>query len=167
MEGRILELAKQAIDGANENGHYEIAKGVYLSTGNNLSDSGKFENLDLASSELWLISDHGLAPKPVNDEYELADECWIEFNAEAEAEKLRNIDPADLQKTIASYLDAAATRAETVGANPASQKQCWYLAKLIVDAGGDGSEYLQSSEVMTKRKASSLIGFYLEQDQIS
>ena len=167
MEGRILELAKQALDSANENGHYEIAKGIYLLTGNNLSDSGKFKNLDLASSELWLTSDHGLAPKPIEDEYELAEECWIEFNAEFEAEKLRHTDPADLQKTIASYLDTAATRAETVGANPASPKQCWYLAKLIVDAGGDGSEYLQSSEVMTKRKASGLIDFYLEQAQIS
>ena len=163
MEGKILELAKQAVDGAIENGHYEIAKGVYLSTGDNLSDSGNFKKLDLKVSELWITSDHGLRCKPIDDEYELAEECWIEFNAEAEAEKLRNTDPADLQKTIASILDNAATRAETVGANPASSKQCWYLAKLIVDAGGDGSEYLQSSEVMTKRKASGLIDFYLKE----
>ena len=45
---------------------------------------------------------------------------------------------------------------------PASTRQCWYLAKLMLEAGDDGSEILlNTSFLLTKREGSKLIKFHL------
>ncbi|WP_319413957.1 hypothetical protein [uncultured Cohaesibacter sp.] len=65
------------------------------------------------------------------------------------------------QKSLANTLDRCAARADMVDASPATGKQCWYLAGLILKAGEDGSEYvLNTSFVLTKREASHLIDIY-------
>lgn len=67
------------------------------------------------------------------------------------------------QKSLAASLDRCAGRAEFVDREPASSKQCWFLAGLILKSGEDGSEYLiNSNYVLTKREASTLIDTYLK-----
>ena len=66
------------------------------------------------------------------------------------------------QKTLASALDRCAARAETIDSDPATGKQCWFLAGLILKAGEDGNDYVtNTSLVLTKRYASGLIDTYL------
>lgn len=68
------------------------------------------------------------------------------------------------RKTIASFLDRAAARAETVNREPATSKQCWYLAGLIQQANDDstyGEIVTNTSFVLTKREASRMIEGYL------
>ncbi len=61
------------------------------------------------------------------------------------------------QKSIARALDRAAGRSSY----PASSKQCWFLASLILKAGEDGSDWLlDTNSALSKDKASSLISFY-------
>lgn len=70
------------------------------------------------------------------------------------------------RKVVASFLDDAAARAEMIDADPASQKQCWYLAGLIVDADDIGMYediVLNTSFMLTKREASGLIEMYVSQ----
>ncbi len=64
------------------------------------------------------------------------------------------------QKGIAELLDAAAARAATLGKTPATSKQCWFLAGLIAktDDRHLEREAISSSFVLTKQKASFLIG---------
>lgn len=65
------------------------------------------------------------------------------------------------QKSLASFLDSAANRAEYIGQIPATSKQCWYLAGLMLNAGDDGAEYIvNTSKVLTKKSASQLISIY-------
>ncbi len=54
------------------------------------------------------------------------------------------------RKTLARFIDNAAARADIVDAEPASPKQCWFLAGLIVKAD------------LTRRRASLMIGDYLK-----
>ncbi len=61
------------------------------------------------------------------------------------------------QKEIASNLQTAANRAS----NPASSKQIWYLAKLMMDAGEDGLDYVLNGEILSVSNASSMIDYYL------
>lgn len=66
------------------------------------------------------------------------------------------------QKIIAQTLDRCAARAHSVDAEPATSKQCWFLAGLILKAGEDGTDYsLNTSLVLTKTEASQLIDAYL------
>ena len=69
------------------------------------------------------------------------------------------------QKEIASDLDRAAGRACLVDREGATRKQCWFLAKLILEAGGDASdvecECTRTQAVLTKSRASHLIDQYL------
>ncbi len=69
------------------------------------------------------------------------------------------------QKQIAQALDRAADRAEIVDAAPATAKQVWFLAGLIAKSEGAEADYngwlLNTSAVLTKAEASSLITFYL------
>jgi len=66
------------------------------------------------------------------------------------------------QKTLAGFLDRAAARADMIDREPATPKQCWFLAGLILKAGEDGGEYIvNTSLVLTKRHASTLIDTYL------
>lgn len=67
------------------------------------------------------------------------------------------------QKTLAAFLDRCAARAESIDREPATSKQCWFLAGLILKAGEDGSEIIaDTSYVLTKREASALIDQYLK-----
>jgi hypothetical protein len=67
------------------------------------------------------------------------------------------------QKTLAAFLDTAAGRAESVDREPATSKQCWFLAGLMLKAGETGAEYvLNTSLILTKRNASSMIDQYLK-----
>jgi hypothetical protein len=62
------------------------------------------------------------------------------------------------QKTFSSILDTAACRAESVGLEPATSKQCWFLAKLLLADGDDGSDWvLDTSRILTKKQASTRI----------
>ena len=66
------------------------------------------------------------------------------------------------QKSICRILDNAASRCHSVDLEPASTRQCWYLAKLMLDAGDDGNDILlNTSFLLTKREGSKLIEFYL------
>jgi len=66
------------------------------------------------------------------------------------------------QKSLAGWLDRCAARADIIDQTPATQKQCWFLAGLILRAGETGSDYItNTSYVMTKGRASTLIGGYL------
>ncbi|BAQ84372.1 hypothetical protein [uncultured Mediterranean phage uvMED] len=66
------------------------------------------------------------------------------------------------QKSICRILDTAASRCHSVDLEPASTKQCWYLAKLMLEAGDDGSEILlNTSFLLTKKEGSKLIKFHL------
>ncbi len=61
------------------------------------------------------------------------------------------------QKEIASNLQTAANRSS----NPASSKQIWFLAKLMMDANEDGLDYVLNGEILSVRQASSMIDYYL------
>lgn len=66
------------------------------------------------------------------------------------------------QKNLARTLDRCADRAESIDRDPATAKQCWFLAGLILKAGEDGDEFLlDTSFVLTKRRASQMIDAYL------
>lgn len=71
------------------------------------------------------------------------------------------------QKDIAQILDRAAARAHSVNASPATPKQCWFLAKLMLeDANKFGLQSLEitptnTSQVLTSKRASCLIDMYL------
>lgn len=65
------------------------------------------------------------------------------------------------QKEIAVELDRAASRADLVNAAPATAKQSWYLAGLLVQLGRDaawvGCEITNSNAILTKKRASGYI----------
>jgi hypothetical protein len=66
------------------------------------------------------------------------------------------------QHQVAQILDRCAERADFIDLEPATQKQCWYLAKLMLDAGDDGGEFvgefvLNTSAILTKQDASQRI----------
>lgn len=62
------------------------------------------------------------------------------------------------QKEIAGILDMAAARAESINKEPASGKQCWFLAKLLLTDERTVSDMaLDTSFVLTKREASQMI----------
>lgn len=68
------------------------------------------------------------------------------------------------RKTIAQFLDRAAARADMVNRDPASAKQCWFLAGLIAQHKDDaayGEIVTNTSFVLTKQRASQLIDTYL------
>lgn len=68
------------------------------------------------------------------------------------------------QKEIAQALDRCAARAEYVDATPATSRQCWFLAGLILKSGDknwDREYLLNTSKVLTKRSASRTIDFYI------
>ena len=71
------------------------------------------------------------------------------------------------KKLIASFIDTAASRADMIGANPATKKQCWFLACLIAKHN-DQATYdefvLNTSYVLTKSRASNLINDYMKRD---
>ncbi len=70
------------------------------------------------------------------------------------------------QKSFATQLDTAASRAEVVDQDGASRKQCWFLAKLMLDANETPDDYgfghVHTSAVLTRREASSMIGDHLK-----
>lgn len=68
------------------------------------------------------------------------------------------------QKEIAMVLDAAAGRAHLVEATPASGKQVWFLAGLLMRAGKDDLHITEGNTnfVLTSRKASFFIDLMLE-----
>lgn len=62
------------------------------------------------------------------------------------------------QHQIAQILDRCAERANFIDREPATQKQCWYLAKLMLEDGDDGSDFLlNTSTILTKHDASQRI----------
>lgn len=67
-------------------------------------------------------------------------------------------------KNIVSTLDSRAMNADMAGGNPASGKQCWFLATLI-EKHNDVRQYeeiiLNSNFCLSKAKASKLIDMYL------
>lgn len=65
------------------------------------------------------------------------------------------------QKSLAGWLDRAAARADMIDRDPATSKQCWFLASLILKAGEDGYDWTDGNRVLTKREASTLIDTYL------
>lgn len=71
------------------------------------------------------------------------------------------------QKQLAAYIDTAASRADMIDRTPATSKQCWFLAGLIIkanDSNDDGmiNEFLTNSDYcLTKKEASRLIDSYL------
>ena len=68
------------------------------------------------------------------------------------------------QKEIAMVLDAAAGRAHLVEATPASSKQVWFLAGLLMRAGRDERDITDGNTnfILTSRKASFFIDLMLE-----
>lgn len=69
------------------------------------------------------------------------------------------------QKQICIALDTAASRADLIDREPASSKQCWFLAGLIFKAGEDASaidmEISNTQAILTKKAASFWIDQYL------
>ena len=67
----------------------------------------------------------------------------------------------EAQKDIASTLDMAANRCHQIGANPATRKQVWYIAGLMLDAGDAPADWgygaANTNALLTVRKASGLI----------
>ena len=65
------------------------------------------------------------------------------------------------QKSIASALDRAASRACHVNRTGASQRQCWFLAGLLLKAGQTeadvGCDILNTQAVLTAKSASAYI----------
>lgn len=69
----------------------------------------------------------------------------------------------EAQKSLARRMDRCAARADIIDQEPATAKQCWFLAGLVLKAGEDGNEYFtNTSLVLTKRRASMLIDQYLK-----
>lgn len=75
-------------------------------------------------------------------------------------------DKTSSQKLLASFLDKAAARSMY----PASGKQCWFLAKLIVDTcetedqfDMELADWTKSNMKLSGKEASTLIGQYLEE----
>jgi hypothetical protein len=67
------------------------------------------------------------------------------------------------QKELAGFLDLCAARARVIDREPATSRQCWFLAGLIVKSGEDHSEYvLNFNCVLTKSRASRLIDSYVK-----
>lgn len=72
------------------------------------------------------------------------------------------------RKTIAQCLDNAAARTEMVGGTPATPKQCWYLAGLLVgDEAWRADAYLDSNAMLSKRAASALIDELLRASSVA
>lgn len=68
------------------------------------------------------------------------------------------------QKEIAQALDRAAARAHSVNATPASSKQCWFIAGLMLKTGNEhdiDDIIVDTSYVLTSRRASGMIEDYL------
>lgn len=68
------------------------------------------------------------------------------------------------RKLLAGFIDQAAGRSEIVDAEPATRKQCWFLSGLIIGASDHAQEdefVLNTSFVLTKKRASNLISNYL------
>ena len=68
------------------------------------------------------------------------------------------------QKGIARRLDVLAAQVDYAGGTPASGRQCWFLAKLILENESERhiTEMLYLDDIrLTKREASSLIDTYL------
>jgi len=62
------------------------------------------------------------------------------------------------QHQIAQILDRCAERANFIDREPATQKQCWYLARLMLEAGDEGGDFsLNTSAILTKQDASKRI----------
>ena len=72
------------------------------------------------------------------------------------------------QKEIAQHLDRAAQRCESVGGSAATSKQCWFLAKLLLDAGEDARDIdcgpANTQAMLTKSKASLFIDQLIKQN---
>lgn len=70
------------------------------------------------------------------------------------------------QKDIARVLDRAAERADSLDYAPATSKQCWFLAKLILESEAAEGEYnnmlLNNSMTLTRREASAWIDSYIK-----
>jgi hypothetical protein len=73
---------------------------------------------------------------------------------------------ADSQKQIARFLDTAASRSSY----GATSKQCWFLAKLIVDTCETEEQFelelddwMDSNKRLSGKEASVLIGQYLQE----
>lgn len=64
------------------------------------------------------------------------------------------------QKETAQILDRAASRADMIDRDPATGKQCWYLAHLIMQ-NDDINNYIDSNFVLTKKRASQMINDFL------
>ena len=62
---------------------------------------------------------------------------------------------------IAAILERAADRAEDLGYSPATEKQCWYLAGLMVTADDADDVILNTSLALTGHKASAMISGYI------
>lgn len=59
------------------------------------------------------------------------------------------------QKALAKQLDVCAARAYRINKAPATGKQCWFLASLLLKASQDIDVfYTNTSLVLTKREAS-------------
>lgn len=69
------------------------------------------------------------------------------------------------QKHIAMALDRAAERCHQIEIEPATSKQCWFLAKLIAEAGGEAADVdcaiTNSSALLSRKMASTYIDSYL------
>lgn len=71
------------------------------------------------------------------------------------------------RKETAEWLDRAAARAEFIDRDPATRKQCWFLAGLMEQAGWNlddiGCGITNTSAVLTKKKASGWIDTLLNE----
>ena len=72
------------------------------------------------------------------------------------------------QKHVAGALDIAADRSHCVEREPATRRQCWYLAHLCeergITAAGLGYGYEHTHAVLTKGRASALIDMLLKEN---
>lgn len=70
------------------------------------------------------------------------------------------------RKSIARQLDRCAARADMIDREPATSKQCWFLAGLLAERGHESDEIgcgiLNTQAILTKRQASSWIDEYLQ-----
>jgi len=60
-------------------------------------------------------------------------------------------------KSLARFIDKAAARAAYMGEIPATSKQCFFLAKLTIEQGEDGEDFIIGNDILTKSTASDLI----------
>ena len=69
------------------------------------------------------------------------------------------------RKGYARELDRAAERARFVDRIPATGKQCWYLAGLMMEAGESPEDWgmgcIHTTSILTKSQASRMISDYL------